>query len=94
MHQAHWMDEVRNTMADKGNVQAEALRKLLECGITLAPHPAVERTMAELQELLSLSDRWEEKARICLQARLALTVDLSKLIKVQSSFSFIRVILS
>ncbi|XP_014675758.1 PREDICTED: lysine-specific demethylase 5C-like [Priapulus caudatus] len=76
MHRAHWLDEVNVTMADRGGgggggggVGMDALRHLLEAGVTLAPHPAVERTMAHLQELLTLSERWEEKARICLQAR-------------------------
>lgn len=41
----------------------------MEAGVGLAPHPAVEKAMAELQELLTVSERWEEKARICLQAR-------------------------
>jgi histone demethylase JARID1 len=45
------------------------MRKLMDSGVGLAPHPAVEKAMAELQELLTVSERWEEKARICLQAR-------------------------
>lgn len=35
----------------------------------LAPHPAVEKALAELHELISIGERWEEKAKICLQAR-------------------------
>ena len=46
------------------------MRKLIESGVGLVPHPACEKAMAELQELLTVSERWEEKARICLQARL------------------------
>lgn len=45
------------------------MRKLIESGVGLAPHPACEKTMAELQDLLTVSERWEEKARVCLQAR-------------------------
>ena len=41
----------------------------MESGVGLSPHPAVEKAMSELQELLTLSEKWEEKARICLQAR-------------------------
>ena len=46
------------------------MRKLMESGVGLSPHNAVEKAMSELQELLTLSEKWEEKARICLQARL------------------------
>ena len=42
----------------------------MESGVGLSPHNAVEKAMSELQELLTLSEKWEEKARICLQARL------------------------
>ena len=69
LQQAHWLDEVRLTLTEPSNVTLEVMRKLIESGVGLAPHPAVEKAMAELQELLTISERWEEKARICLQAR-------------------------
>ncbi|XP_013414674.1 lysine-specific demethylase 5A-like isoform X2 [Lingula anatina] len=69
LEQARWLDEVRNTLAEPGNVTLESMRKLIEAGVGLAPHTAVEKAMAELQDLLTVSERWEEKARICLQAR-------------------------
>ncbi|XP_052282476.1 lysine-specific demethylase 5A-like isoform X2 [Dreissena polymorpha] len=69
LHQAKWLDEVRDSLQDPTTVVLETLRKLMESGVGLSPHPAVEKAMAELQELLTLSERWEEKARICLQAR-------------------------
>jgi histone demethylase JARID1 len=56
-------------MRDPLNVTLDVMRKLMDSGVGLAPHPAVEKAMAELQELLTVSERWEEKARICLQAR-------------------------
>ncbi|XP_056001386.1 lysine-specific demethylase 5A-like isoform X2 [Ostrea edulis] len=68
--QAKWLDEVKLTLLeDQQQVTLESMRKLMEAGVGLAPHPAVEKAMAELQELLTVSERWEEKARICLQAR-------------------------
>ena len=70
MHQARWLDEVRGTLSDTSCVTLEVMRKLIESGVGLVPHPACEKAMAELQELLTVSERWEEKARICLQARL------------------------
>ena len=67
--QARWLDEVRTSLADTSNVTLDMMRKLMDAGVSLAPHPACEKAMAELQELLTVSERWEEKARICLQAR-------------------------
>jgi len=69
LQQAKWLDEVRNTLLDPPNVTLDVMRDLMDAGVGLAPHPAVEKAMAELQELLTIGERWEEKARICLQAR-------------------------
>ncbi|XP_019634092.1 PREDICTED: lysine-specific demethylase 5C-like isoform X3 [Branchiostoma belcheri] len=69
LQQARWLDEVRETLCTPSQVTLDAMRKLIDSGVGLAPHPAVEKAMAELQELLTVSERWEEKARICLQAR-------------------------
>ncbi|XP_012946958.1 lysine-specific demethylase 5A isoform X2 [Aplysia californica] len=69
LQQARWLDEVRSSMREPNSVTLDTMRKLIESGVSLAPHPAVEKAMAELQELLTVSERWEEKARICLQAR-------------------------
>jgi histone demethylase JARID1 len=69
LQQARWLDEVRNTLGEPGSVTLDVMRKLLDNGVSLAPHAAVEKAMAELQELLTVSERWEERARICLQAR-------------------------
>lgn len=63
------MDEVRATLQTPNNVTLDTLRKLIDSGVSLVPHPAVEKAMAELQELLTVSERWEEKAKICLQAK-------------------------
>ncbi|BFZ10485.1 hypothetical protein BsWGS_13524 [Bradybaena similaris] len=69
LQQARWLDNIRMSMKDPNSVTLDMMRKLIESGVSLAPHPAVEKAMAELQELLTVSERWEEKARICLQAR-------------------------
>ena len=73
LQQARWLDEVRNSLGEPSNVTLDLMRKLIESGVSLAPHPACEKAMAELQELLTVSERWEEKARVCLQARYAAT---------------------
>ncbi|GCB86181.1 hypothetical protein scyTo_0026874, partial [Scyliorhinus torazame] len=67
--QAEWLDQVRETLAASGRVTLDVMRPLIESGSKLAPNPAVEKAMAELQELVTISERWEEKAQICLEAR-------------------------
>ncbi len=69
LQQAHWLEEVSQTLQDAESVTLAEMRRLLEGGVGLAPHPACERAMAELQELLTLSEQWEEKARQLLQAK-------------------------
>jgi len=50
-------------------VTLEQLRKLIDSGVSVAPRSSVEHAMAELQELLTLAESWEEKARLCLNTR-------------------------
>ncbi|XP_012502902.1 PREDICTED: LOW QUALITY PROTEIN: lysine-specific demethylase 5A [Propithecus coquereli] len=69
LQQARWLDEVRLTLSDPQQVTLDIMKKLIDSGVGLAPHHAVEKAMAELQELLTVSERWEEKAKVCLQAR-------------------------
>ncbi|CAG5986480.1 unnamed protein product, partial [Menidia menidia] len=53
---------------DPHRVTLELMKRLIDSGVGLAPHHAVEKAMAELQEVLTVSERWEDKARACLQA--------------------------
>uniref|UniRef100_A0A3Q2QES7 [histone H3]-trimethyl-L-lysine(4) demethylase n=1 Tax=Fundulus heteroclitus TaxID=8078 RepID=A0A3Q2QES7_FUNHE len=69
LQQARWLDEVRGTLAEPHRVTLELMKRLIDSGVGLAPHHAVEKAMAELQEVLTVSERWEDKARACLQAR-------------------------
>lgn len=69
LQQARWLDEVRVTLAEPHRVTLELMKRLIDSGVGLAPHHAVEKAMAELQEILTVSERWEDKARSCLQAR-------------------------
>ncbi|XP_031438860.1 lysine-specific demethylase 5A isoform X2 [Clupea harengus] len=69
LQQARWLDEVRLTLAEPQRVTLELMKRLIDSGVGLAPHHAVEKAMAELQEILTVSERWEDKARACLQAR-------------------------
>ncbi|XP_074553882.1 lysine-specific demethylase 5A isoform X2 [Halichoeres trimaculatus] len=69
LQQARWLDEVHVTLAEPHRVTLELMKRLIDSGVGLAPHHAVEKAMAELQEILTVSERWEDKARASLQAR-------------------------
>uniref|UniRef100_A0A8C6KIE1 [histone H3]-trimethyl-L-lysine(4) demethylase n=1 Tax=Nothobranchius furzeri TaxID=105023 RepID=A0A8C6KIE1_NOTFU len=69
LQQARWLDEVRVTLSEPHCVTLELMKRLIDWGVGLAPHHAVEKAMAELQEVLTVSERWEDKARACLGAR-------------------------
>lgn len=71
--QGHWLAEVRHTLGTEGGerqeVTLEVLRSLMEAGCNVPQSVSVETAMAELQELLTIAERWEEKAQICLEQR-------------------------
>ncbi|XP_054718406.1 lysine-specific demethylase 5A-like [Uloborus diversus] len=69
LQQSRWLEEVRASLIHPDLVTLEVLKKLLEKGINIPPHCTVEKVLAELQELLTMGERWEEKAKLCLQAR-------------------------
>uniref|UniRef100_A0AAX7TQZ3 [histone H3]-trimethyl-L-lysine(4) demethylase n=1 Tax=Astatotilapia calliptera TaxID=8154 RepID=A0AAX7TQZ3_ASTCA len=71
LQQARWLDEVspHQAILVPHRVTLELMKRLIDSGVGLAPHHAVEKAMAELQEILTVSERWEDKARACLQAR-------------------------
>lgn len=60
-------------MEDKESLTLEGIRKLLAEGLALPPSPAIERLMAELQEILTKMERWEEKANHCLSNALSIS---------------------
>ncbi|XP_047298721.1 lysine-specific demethylase 5D isoform X6 [Homo sapiens] len=45
------------------------VKGLLVMGAKIASSPSVDKARAELQELLTIAERWEEKAHFCLEAR-------------------------
>ncbi|XP_018581176.2 lysine-specific demethylase 5C isoform X1 [Scleropages formosus] len=70
--QGRWLSEVRRTLGPRGgdsSVTLGVLRGLMEAGCSVPQSAAVETAMAELQELLTIAERWEEKAQICLEHR-------------------------
>ncbi|XP_069693074.1 lysine-specific demethylase 5A-like isoform X2 [Periplaneta americana] len=76
LEQMKWLEEVRDLQEDPEQVTLESLRKLLNVGVSLPPHATVEKSMAELQELLTQVERWEEKAKLCLQAKSRQTISV------------------
>ena len=71
--QGSWLGEVRRTLGaeggERGEVTLVTLRNLMEAGCSVSQSVSVETAMAELQELLTIAERWEEKAQICLEQR-------------------------
>uniref|UniRef100_A0A3Q2WLJ0 [histone H3]-trimethyl-L-lysine(4) demethylase n=1 Tax=Haplochromis burtoni TaxID=8153 RepID=A0A3Q2WLJ0_HAPBU len=70
--QGHWLAKVRCTLGTEGErqeVTLDVLRTLMEAGCNVPQSVSVETAMAELQELLTIAERWEEKAQICLEQR-------------------------
>ncbi|XP_030640347.1 lysine-specific demethylase 5C [Chanos chanos] len=68
--QGRWLGEVRRTLGPQGGeVTLGVLRNLMEAGCNVPQSVSVETAMAELQELLTIAERWEEKAQICLEHR-------------------------
>ncbi|XP_036697123.1 lysine-specific demethylase 5D-like [Balaenoptera musculus] len=70
VEQARWLDEVKQALdpsAQRGSLVI--MQGLLVTGAKVASSPFVEKARAELQELLTIAERWEEKAHFCLEAR-------------------------
>lgn len=70
LEQARWVEAVQQARKEPTNLSLERMRKLIDQGVGLEPHTCVERTMADLQELLTVCEHCEEKAHSMLMARL------------------------
>ncbi|XP_016075602.1 PREDICTED: lysine-specific demethylase 5D-like isoform X2 [Miniopterus natalensis] len=69
VEQARWLDEVKQAVApstQRGSLVI--MQGLLVTGAKVASSPSVDKARAELQELLTIAERWEEKAHFCLEA--------------------------
>ncbi|XP_045603249.1 lysine-specific demethylase 5A isoform X2 [Procambarus clarkii] len=74
LQQVEWLEEVEETLEDSTSVTVECVRKLLDSGISLPPHPRIEKSMAQLQQLLTNMETWEEKASQALNAKPGISV--------------------
>ncbi|XP_052027969.1 lysine-specific demethylase 5D isoform X4 [Apodemus sylvaticus] len=69
LEQAKWLDQVKQALAPSGQRHSLVImKKLLVMGTKVASSPSVNKARAELQELLTIAERWEEKAHLCLEA--------------------------
>ncbi|NWJ05228.1 KDM5B demethylase, partial [Crypturellus undulatus] len=69
LEQARWLEDVQLASADQNSLTLDDMRRLIDSGVGLAPYPAVEKAMAKLQELLTVSEHWDDKARNLIKAR-------------------------
>ncbi|KAK7929105.1 hypothetical protein WMY93_005500 [Mugilogobius chulae] len=69
LEQARWLEAVQQESGQPKTLSLETMRRLIDQGVGLGPHPSVEKAMAHLQELLTVSEHWEEKAISLLKAR-------------------------
>ncbi|NWZ22743.1 KDM5B demethylase, partial [Asarcornis scutulata] len=69
LEQARWLEDVQLASSDQNSLTLDDMRRLIDSGVGLAPYPAVEKAMAKLQELLTVSEHWDDKARNLIKAR-------------------------
>ncbi|KAK2585208.1 hypothetical protein KPH14_009914 [Odynerus spinipes] len=67
--QVQWLEEVKSLKEDPKSIGREDLARLIEKGMTIPPHFKIENTLSELQTLMIAIDKWEEKAKVYLNAR-------------------------
>ncbi|XP_068104060.1 lysine-specific demethylase 5C [Hyperolius riggenbachi] len=69
LHQGEWVSRVQAALVAGRSGTLQELRSLLKDAIAVAESPEVVKARSELQELISIALRWEEKAQMCLEAR-------------------------
>ncbi|XP_077582101.1 lysine (K)-specific demethylase 5Ba isoform X1 [Stigmatopora nigra] len=61
LEQARWLETVKQANGRPDDLCLDTMRRLIDQGVGLAPHSSVERAMARLQELLTVSEQLEER---------------------------------
>ncbi|CAK6955738.1 lysine (K)-specific demethylase 5Ba isoform X2 [Scomber scombrus] len=69
LEQARWLEAVQQASSRPDSLCLDTMRRLIDQGVGLAPHSSVERAMARLQELLTVSEQWEERTLGLMEAR-------------------------
>uniref|UniRef100_W5LRD3 [histone H3]-trimethyl-L-lysine(4) demethylase n=1 Tax=Astyanax mexicanus TaxID=7994 RepID=W5LRD3_ASTMX len=75
LEQARWVEAVQQAGEQPASLSLDCMRRLIDQGVGLSAHACVERTMARLQELLTVCEHWEEKAHNMLTARPRCSLD-------------------
>ncbi|KAF3697213.1 Lysine-specific demethylase 5B-B [Channa argus] len=69
LEQARWLETMQQASTQPATLTLDTMRRLIDQGVGLSSHPSVEKAMAHLQELLTVSEHWEDKASSLLKAR-------------------------
>ncbi|XP_072238498.1 lysine (K)-specific demethylase 5Ba isoform X2 [Leuresthes tenuis] len=69
LEQARWLEAVQQASSRPDCLCLDTMRRLIDQGVGLAPHSSVEKAMARLQELLTVSEQWEEKVLSLMESR-------------------------
>uniref|UniRef100_A0AAQ4RQD7 [histone H3]-trimethyl-L-lysine(4) demethylase n=1 Tax=Gasterosteus aculeatus aculeatus TaxID=481459 RepID=A0AAQ4RQD7_GASAC len=69
LEQARWLEAVQQASSRPESLCLDTMRRLIDQGVGLVPHSSVERAMARLQELLTVSEQWEERVLGLMEAR-------------------------
>ncbi|XP_046881983.1 lysine (K)-specific demethylase 5Ba [Hypomesus transpacificus] len=69
LEQARWLEAVHQASSKTQSLCLDTMRRLIDQGVGLVPHSSVEKAMARLQELLTVSEHWEERALSLMEAR-------------------------
>uniref|UniRef100_A0A671PV63 [histone H3]-trimethyl-L-lysine(4) demethylase n=1 Tax=Sinocyclocheilus anshuiensis TaxID=1608454 RepID=A0A671PV63_9TELE len=72
LEQTRWLagvQQAEDPVSNPCGLSLDCMCRLIDRGVGLTPHPSTERTMARLQELLTISEEMEEKAQALLKAR-------------------------
>lgn len=65
--QLRWYNNVRELRESGDKIPLATMKRLLEQGLALAPHAALEKEMAELQSIMMSVEMWEASATLCFQ---------------------------
>ncbi|KAM8866938.1 lysine (K)-specific demethylase 5Ba isoform 2-T2 [Synchiropus picturatus] len=76
LEQARWLEAVQQASSRPDTLCLDTMRRLIDQGVGLAPHSSVEKAMARLQELLTVSEQWEERALSLLDSTPAQSVEV------------------
>ncbi|XP_060898722.1 lysine (K)-specific demethylase 5Ba [Labrus mixtus] len=69
LEQARWLEAVQQANSRPESLCLDTMRRLIDQGVGLVPHSSVERAMARLQELLTVSEQWEERVLGLMESR-------------------------